>query len=76
MHQRQEKNYNLKVLRGSVIQVGDRVLVRNVALRGKDEIADRWQDDVYVVTAQLMISLRSVSMVTYGVTRIIMHHQL
>lgn len=33
----------------STLQVGDRVLVRNVKLRGKHKLANRWEDDVYVV---------------------------
>ncbi|KAL1246828.1 hypothetical protein QQF64_034799 [Cirrhinus molitorella] len=30
-------------------KVGDRVLVRNVRLRGKHKLADRWESEVYVV---------------------------
>ncbi|XP_055008873.1 uncharacterized protein LOC129408675 [Boleophthalmus pectinirostris] len=33
----------------STLDVGDRVLVRNVKLRGKHKLANRWEDDVYVV---------------------------
>ncbi|CAI5656751.1 unnamed protein product [Oreochromis niloticus] len=33
----------------STLNVGDRVLVRNVKLRGKHKLANRWEDDVYVV---------------------------
>jgi hypothetical protein len=32
--------------------VGDRVLVRNVGLKGKNKLADRWKEDVYIVQAQ------------------------
>ena len=48
---KQAKTFNKKV-RGSTVEVGDRVLVRNVGLRGKQKIADRWQEDVYVVVGK------------------------
>ena len=34
------------------MQPGDRVLVRNVGVRGKKKIADRWEKDVYLVVDQ------------------------
>lgn len=33
----------------SVLHVGDRVLVRNVKLRGKHKLADKWEEDIYIV---------------------------
>ncbi|XP_027888928.1 uncharacterized protein LOC114154226 [Xiphophorus couchianus] len=33
----------------SELAVGDRVLVRNVRLRGKHKLADKWEPDIYVV---------------------------
>ena len=48
---RQRENYDRKV-RGCTIQEGDRVMVRNVGLRGKRKIADRWEDEVYVVVGK------------------------
>lgn len=36
----------------STLEEGDRVLVRNVRLRGKHKLADRWETDIYVVVKQ------------------------
>lgn len=36
----------------STLTEGDRVLVRNVRLRGKQKLADKWESDVYVVIKQ------------------------
>ena len=47
----QRSHYKRKV-RGNGVEVGDRVLVRNVGLKGKHKIADRWHKEVYVVLAQ------------------------
>jgi len=49
--QSQKRNYDLKT-RGAVLQAGDRVLIRNVGIRGKCKIADRWSSHVYVVLDQ------------------------
>lgn len=35
----------------SSLEPGDRVLVRNVRLRGKHKLADRWEAEVYVVVS-------------------------
>ncbi|KAL5004610.1 hypothetical protein ScPMuIL_018066, partial [Solemya velum] len=45
---RYKKNYDLKV-RDSVLEVGDRVLVRNVGLKGKNKLADKWAKDPYII---------------------------
>lgn len=37
----------------SFLNKGDRVLVRNVGIRGKKKIADRWTKEVYIVQDQL-----------------------
>ena len=36
----------------STLKEGDRVLVKNVRLRGKHKLADRWESDIYVVVKQ------------------------
>lgn len=33
--------------------MGDRVLIRNLGLKGKQKLADRWSADPYVVESQL-----------------------
>lgn len=38
--------------RSSVLVPGDRVLVRNVRIRGKQKLADRWECEPYVVVRQ------------------------
>ena len=44
--------YDMKA-RHSTLQEGDRVLVKNVGLRGKRKIADRWEKTPYIVKSQL-----------------------
>lgn len=46
---RNKTRYDKRVV-ASVLDVGDRVLVRNVRIRGKHKLADKWEADVYVVT--------------------------
>ena len=45
---RHKQLYDRKV-RGSAVEVGDRVLIRNLAFTGPHKLADRWQQDVYVI---------------------------
>ena len=47
----QKKTYDIKT-RGAILSEGDRVLIRNVAFTGKHKLADRWQEDVYVIKNQ------------------------
>ncbi|XP_052002413.1 uncharacterized protein LOC127657592 [Xyrauchen texanus] len=46
--ERNKKRFDSNVV-VSVLEVGDRVLVRNVRLRGKQKLADKWESDVYIV---------------------------
>ena len=48
---RQSKDYNRKV-RGNIIEIGDLVLVKNVGLKGKQKLADKWKDELHVVVSQ------------------------
>ena len=43
-----KRNYDAKV-RGAVPVVGDRVLLKNVGIRGKHKLADKWEKEVYVI---------------------------
>ena len=49
--QRQKHYYDLKT-RGAIIQPGDRVLVKIVAYEGKHKIADRWEEEPYIVQSR------------------------
>jgi len=44
----QAKGYNKKI-RGHALQIGDHVLVKNVGLKGKHKLADRWRPERFVV---------------------------
>jgi transposase InsO family protein len=48
---RQAEHYNQKV-RGQKLQPGDAVLLRNVGLKGKHKIADKWQQEPFTVVDQ------------------------
>ncbi len=47
----QAKGYNQKV-RSSKLDVGDFVLVKNVNIRGKHKLADKWLSELYYVSSQ------------------------
>ncbi|VDI03827.1 Hypothetical predicted protein [Mytilus galloprovincialis] len=49
--EKQKTGNDLKA-RGATLEIGDKVLVKVVAYDGKHKIADRWEDDVYVIIGQ------------------------
>jgi hypothetical protein len=49
--QDQKKKFDEKV-RGATVHVGDRVLVRKLAFDGKHKLADKWEEEVYIVQSQ------------------------
>ncbi|KAK7881963.1 hypothetical protein WMY93_028137 [Mugilogobius chulae] len=48
---RNKSRFDLRVTPSS-LEVGDRVLVRNVRLRGKHKLEDKWEKEVYVVLSR------------------------
>lgn len=50
-----KQRFDRKV-RESTLVAGDRVLVRNVGIRGKHKIADRWSETLYTVVRQIQDS--------------------
>lgn len=48
------KRYYDQRVRYSALQPGDRVLVRNVGIRGKHKLADTWEAEAYIVKRQPM----------------------
>jgi transposase InsO family protein len=46
-----QKSYQ-PTIRGVVPEIGDLVLVRNVGLKGKHKLADRWQSDVFKIVGK------------------------
>ena len=49
--ERQKEHYDMKV-RGATVQPGDRVLVKIVAFDGRHKIADRWEEDPYIIISK------------------------
>ena len=47
----QKEGYDRKI-RGSTLDVGDRVLVRVTGLKGTQKLADKWSEEVYAVVCQ------------------------
>jgi hypothetical protein len=49
--EKQKDRYDLRT-RGSVLEIGDSVLVKKVAFNGKHKLANQWEDDTYVAIEQ------------------------
>jgi transposase InsO family protein len=49
--QRQKSHHDIRA-RAAILEVGDRVLVKILAVKGKNKIADRWENDPYLVQEQ------------------------
>jgi hypothetical protein len=49
--ERQKDNYDLKS-RGVVLEVADRILLRVVAFDGRHKLAEKWEEDPYLVISQ------------------------
>jgi len=49
--QRQKANHDLKA-RAAILEVGDRILVKILAVKGKCKIADKWEECPYLVLEQ------------------------
>ena len=47
----QKRLYNRRI-RGTFLEIGDRVLVRNVGLKGTNKISDKRSEQVYFVVSQ------------------------
>ena len=47
-----KRRYDLRVRSSGILHPGDLVLVRNVGLRGKQKLADRWEQQSYTVVRQ------------------------
>lgn len=50
--ERNKRRFDKRVV-ASTLEEGDRVLVRNVRLRGKHKLADKWEQDVHVVVRKV-----------------------
>ena len=48
---KQKMSYDMRA-RSAVLHPGDRVLIRNIGLKGTHKLANKWSEDVYVVTHQ------------------------
>ena len=47
-----KKHYDYRVRYSGALHPGDRVIIRNVSLRGKQKLADRWERIRYIIISQ------------------------
>lgn len=59
-----KQRFDSKV-RESTLEAGDRVLVRNVGIRGKHKISDRWGKTIYTVVKWIEMSEMSLFMLSF-----------
>ena len=50
-NKKSQNNHDKKV-RCSKLEIGDKVLVRQEAFKKKQQIQDKWEEDIYLVIAQ------------------------
>ncbi len=50
--ERNKRRFDERVV-ASTLEEGDRVLVRNVRLKGKQKLADKWEQDVHLVVRKV-----------------------
>ena len=48
---KQKKNYDVKV-NCSILEVGDRVLMKVVKFDGRHKLCNKWEEDIYIVTSK------------------------
>ena len=76
-HQAKHKELYDRRCRGAALGIGDLVLVKKTAWKGKHKIQDRWESDEYQVIAQPTpgIPVYKVKCIAGGRTRVL-HHNL
>ena len=54
--ERNKLRFDAKVRAAELVE-GDRVLIRNVNIRGKHKLADKWEKSIHIVVKRLMVAL-------------------
>ena len=71
----QAKEYNTKI-RGHKLNKGDFVLVKNVGLKGKHKLADKWKSERYVVIDQPNRDIPVYKVATDGGSTKVLHRNM